>query len=295
MNKQETEFGPSFHVLGTAHLFSFNLGTDVIGTCGKAVCQSIDFFLSEFFGPAPPHLFYGHYVGVLCMRKCARKRGGLSLQSGVPAPSQALTMLSGSCCHAHSTVVIVPSTVELLHTEPILLWLLQLLLLHTAKLQYFYALSLFYCSSTHKCAANIAAFQQIFCSSPMFFLLQPPNIHNNISEMYCFFLSFIKLLYQFISENTVPLLLHILLCNVYCIVVYYSIQFKVNVKIVCATYMLPSKTAPTVQYPSLQRYNIYSVYLIYQYIIYTPMLLFLFYYAGLQQIRCLIFLPILIS
>ena len=148
MNKQETDFGPSFHALGTAHLFSFNLGTDVIGTCGKAVCQSIDFFLSEFFGPAPPHLFYGHYVGVLCMRKCARKRGGLSLQSGVPAPSQALTMLSGSCCHAHSTVVIVPSTVELLRTEPILQWLLQLILLHTAKLEllrtepillYFYA------------------------------------------------------------------------------------------------------------------------------------------------------------
>ena len=58
----------SFNALQTAHLFSFNLGTDAIGTCGKAVCQSIDFSSGEFFAPARPHLFYGHYVGVLCMR-----------------------------------------------------------------------------------------------------------------------------------------------------------------------------------------------------------------------------------
>ena len=35
------------------------------------------FFLSEFFAPAPPHLFYGHYVGVLCMRKCTDLQRGL--------------------------------------------------------------------------------------------------------------------------------------------------------------------------------------------------------------------------
>ena len=46
----------SFSALGTAHLFSFNQGTDVIGTCGKAVCQSIDFSSVNFL-PQRPHTY----------------------------------------------------------------------------------------------------------------------------------------------------------------------------------------------------------------------------------------------
>ena len=72
--------------------------------CGKAVCQSIDF--PEFFAPARPHLFSGHYVGVPCMRISAMYVERMSPGGGrVPqAPPQALTMLPSSCWHAHSTV-----------------------------------------------------------------------------------------------------------------------------------------------------------------------------------------------
>ena len=68
--------------------------------CGKAVCQSIDFSSPEFFAPAPPHLFSGHYVGVPCMRISAMyvermSPGGWQSTGSIPgtdnAPQQLLT------------------------------------------------------------------------------------------------------------------------------------------------------------------------------------------------------------
>ena len=75
----------SFNALQTAHLFSFNLGTDVIGTCGKAVCQSID-FSSVNFSPQRPHTYstaimWGCYACGNVHRRGDRVTGGAEWRS----------------------------------------------------------------------------------------------------------------------------------------------------------------------------------------------------------------------
>ena len=99
--------------------------------CGKAVCQSIDF--PEFFAPARPHLFSGHYVGVPCMRISAMyvermSPGGWQSTGSTPgtdnAPQQLLTrpfyclysVLSAFSGAAHN---IHNNTIYTKHNDPI--------------------------------------------------------------------------------------------------------------------------------------------------------------------------------
>ena len=102
--------------------------------CGKAVCQSIDF--PEFFAPARPHLFSGHYVGVPCNVCGENVTGGVaeyragSIPGTDNAPQQLLTRpfyclysvlsaFSGAAHNIHDNTIYTTAEYTRQHNDPI--------------------------------------------------------------------------------------------------------------------------------------------------------------------------------